>query len=77
MKNISGKELRQNAENTINGLISKLEIGEPSKRTRKIVEKVSRRLSKELKHEIKKQLKKNEKATARKSKAVEEKSKAA
>lgn len=63
MKKISGKELRQNTENTINGLLSKLEIEAPSKRTRKVVEKVSRRLSKELKSEIKKQLKKNQKAT--------------
>ena len=63
MKKITGKELRQNTENTINGLLSQLEIEAPSKRTRKVVEKVSRRLSKELKSEIKKQLKKNLKAT--------------
>jgi len=63
MKKLSGKELRQNTANTINGLLNDLEIEAPSKRTRKIVEKVSRRLSKELKHEIKKQLKKNQKAT--------------
>ncbi len=62
MKKISGKELRQNTEQTSNGLLSQLEI-EPSKRTQKIVEKVSRRLSKGLKSEIKKQLKKNLKAT--------------
>ena len=62
MKNLSGKELRENTETTINSLLSQLEI-EPSKRTKKIVEKVSRRLSKGLKAEIKKQLKKNQKAT--------------
>jgi hypothetical protein len=70
MKKISGKELRQNTENTINGLLTQLEIGTPSKRTRKIVEKVSRRLSKGLKQEIKKQLKKNQKATKKATKAV-------
>lgn len=69
MKTLSGKELRQNTENTINGILAQLEIEAPSKRTRKVVEKVSRRLSKELKHEIKKQLKKNQKAT-KKLKAV-------
>lgn len=63
MKKLSAKELRQNTENTINGLLTQLEIAAPSKRTRKIVEKVSRRLSKGLKQEIKKQLKKNLKAT--------------
>jgi hypothetical protein len=65
MKKLSGKELRQNTEKTINGLLTQLEIETPSKRTRKIVEKVSRRLSKGLKAEIKKQLKKNQKATKR------------
>lgn len=69
MKKISGKELRQNTEKTINGLLSQLEIEKPSKHTRKVVEKVSRRLSKELKSEIKKQLKKNLKAT-KKSKVL-------
>jgi glutamyl-tRNA reductase len=69
MKKISGKELRQNTENTLNNLLTQLEIASPSKHARKIVEKVSRRLSKELKHEIKKQLKKNQKAT-RKTKVV-------
>ncbi|HMJ71549.1 MAG TPA: hypothetical protein VK508_21790 [Cyclobacteriaceae bacterium] len=73
MKKISGKELRQNTENTINGLLSQLEIAAPSKRTRKIVEKVSRRLSKGLKQEMKKQLKKNQKAT-KKSKVTSMKS---
>lgn len=68
MKKVTGKELRQSTENTINGLLTQLEIAEPSKKTRKVVEKVSRRLSKELKHEIKKQLKKNEKATSKKTK---------
>ncbi len=63
MKKVSGKELRQNTEKTINELISSLEIAAPSKRTKKVVEKVSRRLSKELKAELKKQLKKNEKST--------------
>jgi hypothetical protein len=79
MKNITSKELRQNTENTINGLLTQLEIAAPSKRTRKIVEKVSRRLSKGLKHEIKKQLKKNQKATSKKkeSKSVESKASAA
>ena len=61
MKKISGKELRQNTENTINGLLTQLEIAAPSKRTRKVVEKVSRRLSKELKQEMKKQMKKKRK----------------
>lgn len=70
MKKISGKELRQNTENTINSLLSQLEIEAPSKRTRKIVEKVSRRLSKGLKAEIKKQLKKNQKATKKNSKVA-------
>jgi glutamyl-tRNA reductase len=65
MKKVSGKELRQDTEKTINNLLSQFEIKAPSKRTRKVVEKVSRRLSKELKHEIKKQLKKNQKATKR------------
>jgi hypothetical protein len=73
MKKISGKELRQNTENTINGLLTQLEIAAPSKRTRKIVEKVSRRLSKGLKQEMKKQLKKNQKAT-KKSKVASMKS---
>lgn len=79
MKKLSGKELRQNTENTINSLLTQLEIEAPSKRTRKIVEKVSRRLSKGLKQEIKKQLKKNQKATkkARVVKVVDEKSTAA
>jgi hypothetical protein len=69
MKKISGKELRQNTESTLNNLLSTLEIQSPSKHARKVVEKVSRRLSKELKHELKrqlkKQLKKNQKATKR------------
>lgn len=69
MKKLTGKELRQNTEKTINGLLSELEIQSPSKRTRKIVEKVSRRLSKGLKQEMKKQLKKNQKAT-KKSKVL-------
>jgi hypothetical protein len=69
MKKLSGKELRQNTEKTIEGLLSQLEIDAPSKRTRKIVEKVSRRLSKGLKQEMKKQLKKNQKAT-KKSKVL-------
>jgi len=73
MKKISGKQLRQNTENTINGLLSQLEIETPSKHARKVVEKVSRRLSKELKQELKKQLKKqlkkNQKAT-KKTKVV-------
>jgi hypothetical protein len=73
MKKISGKELRQNTENTIKSLLSQLEIDAPSKRTRKIVEKVSRRLSKGLKQEMKKQLKKNQKAT-RKTKVTSLKS---
>jgi hypothetical protein len=73
MKKISSKELRQNTENTINGLLTQLEIDAPSKRTRKIVEKVSRRLSKGLKAEIKKRLKKNQKAT-KKSKVAAMKS---
>lgn len=81
MKKISGKELRQNTENTINGLLTQLEIDAPSKKTRKIVEKVSRRLSKGLKQEIKKQLKKNQKATKKtkvaKSPAAEAKTSAA
>jgi hypothetical protein len=63
MKKVSGKEIRQNAEKTINDLISQLEIEKPSKHARKVVEKVSRLLSKEFKAEIKKQLKKNQKAT--------------
>ena len=69
MKKITGKELRQNTETTINGLLAQLDIEAPSKRTKKVVEKVSRRLSKELKQEIKKQLKKSMKAT-RKLEAV-------
>ena len=73
MKKISGKELRQNTESTLNNLLATLEIQTPSKHTRKVVEKVSRRLSKELKHELKKQLKKslkkNQKAT-KKTKVV-------
>lgn len=73
MKKISGKELRQNTENTLNNLFETLEIQSPSKHARKVVEKVSRRLSKELKHELKKQLKKqlkkNQKAT-KKTKVV-------
>ena len=77
MKKLSGKELRQNTEKTINGLLSQLEIATPSKRTRKVVEKVSRRLSKELKQEMKKQLKKNQRATKKtkvlSSKGAEEK----
>jgi len=79
MKKLSGKELRQNTENTINSLLTQLEIDEPSKRTRKLVEKVSRRLSKGLKQEIKKQLKKNQKATKKSkvAKSVEEKTSAA
>ena len=67
MKKISGKELRENTEKTINDLMSTLEIVKPSKQTRKVVEKISRRLSKELKAEIKKQLKKNQKATKAKA----------
>lgn len=74
MKKLSGKELRQNTQNTINSLLTQLEIDAPSKRTRKIVEKVSRRLSKELKAEIKKQLKKNQKATRKSSKVAPMKS---
>jgi hypothetical protein len=63
MKKLTGKELRQNTEKTINSLLSELDIQSPSRRTRKIVEKVSRRLSKGLKQEMKKQLKKNQRAT--------------
>ena len=73
MKKISGKELRQNTEKTINGLLAELEIEAPSKHARKVVEKVSRRLSKELKAEIKKQLKKNQKATKKSKVLVSEK----
>lgn len=73
MKKISGKELRQNTETTLNNLLATLEIQAPSKHARKVVEKVSRRLSKELKQELKKQLKKqlkkNHKAT-KKTKVV-------
>lgn len=73
MKKISGKELRQNTESTLNNLLTTLNIQSPSRHAKKVVEKVSRRLSKELKHELKKQLKKqlkkNQKAT-RKAKVV-------
>jgi hypothetical protein len=69
MKKVSGKELREDTEKTINNLLTHFDIEAPSKRTRKVVEKVSRRLSKELKHEIKKQLKKNQRAT-KKTKVV-------
>lgn len=63
MKKVSGKELRENTEKTINGLLESLHIEAPSKRMKKVVEKVSRRLSKELKADLKKQLKKSQKAT--------------
>jgi len=66
MKKVSGKELRQNTEKAINDLISSLEIGVPSKRTKKVAEKLSRQLSKDLK----KQMKKNAKAT-RKARPIE------
>lgn len=73
MKKISRKELRQNTEDTLKGLLSQFKIATPSKRTQKVVEKISRRFSDQLKQEIKKSMKKNLKVSDKAKSKTEDK----
>lgn len=62
MKTIKKQEIRKTTETVLNELLTKHEIGSPSKRTQRILAKASERISAQLKREIKKRHKKNLKA---------------
>lgn len=55
---ISRKEIRATVNESLLGVISNYHISEPSKKTKKLIDKVSKKFSSELKSELKKQFKK-------------------
>lgn len=63
MKKISKREIRATVNESLLKVVSNLEIPEPSKKTKKLIEKVSRKFSMELKGELKKHFKKMAKVT--------------
>lgn len=63
MKNLSKKEIRATVNESLNKVVTSLEIPKPSKKTKKLIDKVSRKFSQELKGELKKQFKKMQKVS--------------
>jgi hypothetical protein len=63
MKKLSKKEIRATVNQSLMNVVSSLEISDPSKKTKKLIDKVSKKFSAELKGELKKHFKKMEKAT--------------
>lgn len=63
MKKISKREIRATVNESLLKVVSNLEIVDPSKKTKKLIEKVSRKFSDELKGELKKHFKKMAKVT--------------
>jgi hypothetical protein len=62
MKKIQKKEIRNAIEIAMNQALSTLEISDPSKKTRKVIDKVSKKITNEVKRELKKQTKRATKA---------------
>jgi hypothetical protein len=67
MEKISKKDIRATVNETLFNVVSNYQIADPSKKTKKLIEKVSKKFSGELKHELKKHFKKMEKATKKAS----------
>lgn len=63
MKKISKREIRATVNESLLKVVTNLEIPDPSKKTKKLIEKVSRKFSDELKGELKKHFKKMAKVT--------------
>lgn len=63
MKKISRKEIRATVNQSLLNVVTDLEISDPSKKTKKLINKVSKKFSTELKGELKKHFKKMSKAT--------------
>jgi hypothetical protein len=63
MKKVSKKEIRNSVKESLDNIVSRYEIADPSKKTNKLIRKVSKKISGELKGELKKHFKKMEKAT--------------
>jgi hypothetical protein len=55
---ISKKEIRATVNQSLFGVVSNYHISEPSKKTKKLIDKVSKKFSNELKSELKKQFRK-------------------
>jgi hypothetical protein len=57
-RTVKPKELQLNIQQGLNQLLEVYEIGKPSKRTVKLIEKSSKRISRKLADELRKELKK-------------------
>lgn len=69
MKKTTKKEIQHTIENAMNQALSTLKIAEPTKKTRKAIDKASKKITTEVKRALKKQTKKlarNTKASAKK-----------
>ena len=74
MKKISKKEILSAVEEVIQQALTKFEIADPSKKTKKLVENVSRKVSGRIKTEVKRKFKKDRKAAERSKNANASKS---
>jgi hypothetical protein len=63
MEKISRKKIRTTVNESLLGVVSNYQISEPSKKTKKLIDKVSKKISSELKSELKKQFRKMAKAS--------------
>jgi hypothetical protein len=68
MKKISKKEIRDKVTVAMTQALTSFEIAEPSKKTRRTIDKVSKKLSTDIKRDLKKKQEKISKASASKKK---------
>ena len=69
-KKISKKDIKNVVETALSQALTKLEIAEPSKKTKKFADSLSRKFAVQLKHDVKKKLKKDRKAESRSKKKI-------
>ncbi|MEO5977087.1 MAG: hypothetical protein ABIS36_04700 [Chryseolinea sp.] len=70
MEKMSKKDIKTVVDSVLSQALNKLQIGEPSKKTRKLVDSVSRKFVVQLKHDVKRKFKKERKAENRSKKKI-------
>jgi RNase P subunit RPR2 len=70
MEKISKKDIKNVVDAVLTQALTKLEIAEPSKKTKKLVDSVSRKFAVQLKRDVKRKFKKERKAESRSKKKI-------